>query len=68
MKYAVEFLELSGWSSDWNENGEPLLFDTLKEANEEIEEHLDFCFEAYKEGYINDMPTRADFRIVEVQL
>lgn len=60
-----EVLALIGnhWENVWQQDGEPLLFDTPDEAALEIVEHLRDCAEAFNCGDLLEAPTADSFRI-----
>ena len=67
-KYEVQTRMLNGWENVWVDGeGEPLLFDSEEEAQEELNEHLSFMYGAYKRGDLLDRQTEHDFRIEEVE-
>jgi len=71
MKYKVEHMTASGWAdAEWTEesNGvnSPLRFNSKKEANEEIFDHVDDSQEAVAKGYMTEAYQVTDYRVVPV--
>jgi hypothetical protein len=69
MTYEVQTLFLNGqWENTWSAGqGLPLLFATREEASLAIEEHLHDYAVGVREGHLEDMPTRDEFRIVKME-
>jgi hypothetical protein len=68
MRFAVETLIGDEWTNEWRVDHEPLTFATRAEAEAELEEHLEACQNAYDAGHLGSLPSRDEFRIVEVDL
>jgi hypothetical protein len=58
--FIVEQRTLDGWDSTWSE-----AFETEAEAMAEILDHVDSCIDAVNNGFMEDAPSLADFRIVK---
>jgi hypothetical protein len=62
VKYKVEQLLAHGWEdAGWREDDEPLLFNTEKEASDEIADHVDSARSAGLKDY-----SRSNYRVVKV--
>lgn len=72
-KYEVqEYTICDGWVNTWHEWDDddeeiPMTFDSVKEAIEELDNHLYDMQKAYNMGDISSPDDRANFRIVEIQ-
>ena len=60
-----------GWTNTWHEydddnNEVPMTFDSIDEAVEELDEHLNDCLKEFRRGNIDAPYSRSEFRIVEV--
>jgi hypothetical protein len=59
-----------GWVNNWRHeqdgSNEPLQFNSEEAALKELDEFLYDMLEAEARGYVEDTPTREEFRIVEV--
>src|ERR1700728_5246549 len=67
MKYAVETLFINTWENCWKDDvGNPTLFDSREEAEEEIKDHITDCINAVEGGDMEDSPDPGDFRVVAV--
>jgi len=68
MAYEVQenFL-CGGWLNAWNTDDEPTIFDTIEEAEIALDDFFEDCRYALLEGYMQDIPDREDFRIVETK-
>jgi hypothetical protein len=63
--YKVEMNFSYGWDdAGWKEDDKPMRFKTRAAALKEITDHRKDCKEAVKEGYLEDVPTKSDFRVV----
>lgn len=60
-----EVLTLIGnhWENVWEQDGDPLTFDSYEDAEAEILDHIDDCRLAVQSGDMTDAPTRASFCI-----
>ena len=68
-KFEIQHYTLcDGWINTWSdgETGEPTVFDSFKDAQEELDQFLLDEEEAYFNGYIEDKYQRDEFKIVEV--
>lgn len=67
-KYAVlTDTFVTGWVNTWtDDDGHPLVFDTLKEAQQEIDLYLSEARQAYKDGHLEDYYNPEDYKIVEI--
>lgn len=55
------------WENCWtDESGKPSVFATWLEAQQEIDQHLQDCFDAVEAGDMIDAPHATDFRIVKL--
>ncbi len=66
--YEVQALFYGGhWQNCWTDSNElPRTFESVEDAQQEIDEHIRDCGEAAKRGYMMDTPEQSDFRIVEL--
>lgn len=60
-----------GWTNTWTTyddegNEVPSTFDKRSDAEDELEDMLNDCRQAVEMGNMEDIPSRNDFRIVEV--
>ena len=68
-KYEVQEWMLSGWENTWSdENGNPTVFDSEKDAHEELAWFLRDCVEAVREGEMEDVPDIESFRVVKMEI
>ncbi len=66
-KYAVETQMLNTWESCWtDDNGNPITFDTMGDAQQAIKDHICDCINAVEGGDMLDSPDPSEFRVVEV--
>lgn len=65
-KWYVQCNFISGWDdAGWTDSfGETSLFDSEKDANDEIDQMIKFCQEAAARGDMEDAPERSTFRAV----
>ena len=65
MKYKVEQHFAYGWDdAGWTDDDEPLRFNTVTEAQEEIDEHLGMVAAAVERGDMTDGESKDEFRVV----
>ncbi len=69
MKYAVETWTLcDGWINTWSDdNGNPVVFDTKEEAEQELKDFLFDQHEAVLQCDMIDDYSEEDFRVVPVE-
>ena len=66
-KFKVNHRYASGWAdADWHEDGKPWLFDTVADAESEIDSFIKETQEAAKEGAMEDAYLREDYSVVQV--
>lgn len=67
MRYIVETRFTYGFENCWSDDdGQPLTFSTLEEAQEALTEHLAFTQEGYDLGHLDDEPQASDFQIAVI--
>lgn len=67
MRYEVQTLFINQWENCWSdEDGKPITYASEAEAQADIDDHIKSCEEAFEQGYIQDVPSRDDLRIVPV--
>ena len=65
MKYKIEHNYIYGWDDAYlDDNEKPILFDTKKEAQADIDDLIDDVKEAVKLGHMEDEYDKEDYRIV----
>ena len=69
MAYEIqEFCLCGGWTNTWSdENDNPTIYNTLDEAEAELDDFFADCIYAMDIGNTEDVPDREDFRIVEIK-
>lgn len=68
-KFEIQHFTLcDGWINCWSdgETGEPTIYESFKDALEELDDFLAHEEEAYFNGWIEDKYDRSEYRIVEV--
>jgi hypothetical protein len=68
-----EFCLCGGWTNTWSVEEDdgtsvPTVYDSKKDAEDDLDDFFYQMHEDFMNGYIEDMPDREDFRIVEVTL
>ena len=72
-KYEIQEVCLcGGWTNTWSHedddgNSIPTIYDSIEEAEIDLEDFFEDCDYAVKEEFLEDMPSREDYRIVEVK-
>lgn len=65
-----EYTIADGWINNWRHeqdgSNEPLQFISYEGAQNELDEFFHDMEDAEARGYVDDMPKRSEFRIVEV--
>lgn len=67
-----EFCLCGGWTNTWSSEEDydgtsiPTVYDTKQNAEDDLDDFFYQMHESFTKGYIEDMPDREDFRIVEV--
>ena len=69
MKYAVEMILFNNsWENVWHDGaGNPMLFDSREQAEDEIKDHIIDCINAVEAGEMEDSPDPTDFRVVPIE-
>lgn len=73
MAYEIqEFCLFGGWTNTWSvEEADgtsiPTIYDTKQNAEDDLDDFFYQMREDLAKGYIEDIPDREDFRIVEVK-
>jgi hypothetical protein len=66
MTYEVQTYTLcDGWINTWTEDDQPMTFDTLEDAQKELQEHLDDLAHAVQTGNMDDYNPE-DYRIERI--
>lgn len=61
MKYQVETWTIcNGWINTWSE-----LFKTKQDAEDELDDFFNTCYDAHQRGYMDSTPNANDYRITE---
>lgn len=67
-KYEVQQWNLcGGWSNNWMLEDNPHYFNSIDEAQADLDEYIQDMREDVAAGYLVDAPDHSEFRIVEVQ-
>ena len=67
MTYVIEeFCLCGGWTNNWKEGDNPIIFNTKEEAEIELDDFFIQCHEDFVDGIMEDEPSREDFRIKEL--
>ena len=65
MKYKILHNYMYGWDIAWlNENEEPELYDTIEEAQTDIDDLIDDVKEAVKLGHMEHRYDKEDYKVV----
>lgn len=64
--YEVQELTTSGWQNTWNSPDNWAFYTTREEAQSDLDYHITSCEDAFKRGFMVDVPSRKSYRIVEV--
>jgi hypothetical protein len=54
-----------GWINTWLSPDNWAYYNSIQEAQSDLDYHLNACLEAVKSGFMADAPSRDNFRIVE---
>lgn len=65
MKHKVEVLALGGWIACINDKEQPILFQSVEDAQKSINETVADAKEAVEAGDLEDAQDHAEYRIVE---
>lgn len=56
-----------GWENCWSVDDKPAFFSTYQEAVQAIDEHLEDAAEAARQGFLEEVYDREDYRVVPVE-
>lgn len=69
MRYEVQTLFIDQWENCWkDEDGNNITFASEAQAQADIDDHIEICEEAFQKGYIQDVPSRDELRIMPVEI
>lgn len=67
IKFEVqEFCLCGGWTNTWSDENGLTTFDSLESAQAELDEYFNDMQYEVEAGNMQDMPDKAEFRIMEV--
>ena len=66
-RYRVDTRVVNGWEDCWTADGLPWRFDTRKEAQDEIDDHVEATNDAVAAGFVDSGCCKADFNIVKME-